>query len=101
MPLFLGHETPLRSYFYLVIDIHHQARVRLGRGGRLHHGWMRNVCDNAIVYSSMLKIFFRIVCCFTVSVCVAGAGGVVGVEEPGQQEKEHQDTQPEWLRNLT
>ena len=35
------------------------------------------------------------------SVCVAGAGGVVGVEEPGQQEQQHQDTQPEWLRNLT
>ena len=34
------------------------------------------------------------------SVCVAGAGGVVGVEEPGQQEQQHQDTQPEWLRNL-
>ena len=35
------------------------------------------------------------------SVCVAGAGGVVGVEEPGQQEQQHQDTQPEWLRDLT
>ena len=35
------------------------------------------------------------------SVSVAGAGGVVGVEEPGQQEQQHQDTQPEWLRNLT
>ena len=42
-----------------------------------------------------------IVCCLTVSVCVAGAGGVVGVEEPGQQEQQYQHTQPEWLRDLT
>ena len=48
----------------------------------------------------MLKIYIRIVVA-TVSVCVAGAGGVVGVEEPGQQEQQYQHTQPEWLRDLT